>query len=216
MHARNRIYWNDGDAAQLGTKRAAAAPAGVAHVPASERVVGDGKEYTFTISTARVDRSGDSIAVEGWNIADYARNPVVLASHDSGDLGSVIGKSVRVFRDSATLKATMKFANTRHARMVQGLVEDKVLKSASVGFAPGEWKWAKRSADGIDFISGHSLLEWSICAIPCNPDCLIASKYAGKTLRELVDMRPDDPAELQKWKRHVDVARIKLRGEALG
>ena len=37
--------------------------------------------FTFVVSTAQVDRAGDQIDQNGWDLEGYTRNPVVLLSH---------------------------------------------------------------------------------------------------------------------------------------
>ena len=48
-----------------------------------------------------------------------------------------------------------------------------MLKAVSVGFTPGEWKWRDKRGEGIDFVSGHQLLEASVVNVrqiltPCS------------------------------------------------
>src|SRR5947208_1044841 len=40
------------------------------------------RQKQFVISTASVDREGDTVAPEGWVLQEYERNPVVLWAHD--------------------------------------------------------------------------------------------------------------------------------------
>jgi hypothetical protein len=42
-------------------------------------------------STGSVDREGDTISADGWALANYARNPVVLWGHDRSALTGPIG-----------------------------------------------------------------------------------------------------------------------------
>jgi hypothetical protein len=46
----------------------------------------DGRVVTFAISTASVDRMGDTIAVDGWELDRFKANPVVLWAHASDEL----------------------------------------------------------------------------------------------------------------------------------
>src|SRR3982074_2078635 len=55
--------------------------------PVWEKLAGDSsRTFTFTISSATVDRMGDSIAVDGWRLDNFKRNPVVLWGHDGSML----------------------------------------------------------------------------------------------------------------------------------
>jgi len=44
-------------------------------VKASE---GESRSLNFTISSARVDRMGDTVSMDGWHLEEYRKNPVVL------------------------------------------------------------------------------------------------------------------------------------------
>ena len=68
-------------------RRQRASPPGAADEP--ER-----REISFVLSNASVDREGDSIAVEGWNLDPYRQNPCVLFSHQHDILP--IGKALEV------------------------------------------------------------------------------------------------------------------------
>src|SRR5579862_1526235 len=68
---------------------------------------GDDRRLRFTISTASVDREQDTIAVSGWDLRQYLRNPVVLWGHDAAALP--IGRALDVGIEAAALKATVEF-----------------------------------------------------------------------------------------------------------
>ena len=54
------------------------------------KVISDeGQHLEATMSTARIDRDGESIAVNGWDIEDFQRHAVLVSSHDYG--GSFLG-----------------------------------------------------------------------------------------------------------------------------
>ena len=42
----------------------------------------DDRSMAFVISTAEVDRHGDVIMAEGWQLDSYQNNPVFLWAHD--------------------------------------------------------------------------------------------------------------------------------------
>jgi HK97 family phage prohead protease len=182
----NRIAWRAADIHRIA-KRFGLAADDIAAVPrrapetlpptlpASVKAAGDGAlKATFTISTAAVDRYGDTIAVAGWRLAHYKANPVVLYSHDSGSLP--VGRAVAVWTEGGRLKSTVEIAGfDEFAARVSAMLEGGTLRASSVGFLPGTWKFSDDPARpyGIDFIDGHELLEWSICAVPANAQCLV-------------------------------------------
>ena len=67
-------------------------------------------------------------------------------------------------------RLTLALAPTSMAAEVAKLIEARVLKAVSVGFTPGDWKWRDKRGEGIDFVSGHQLLEASVVNVPANPD----------------------------------------------
>jgi len=68
---------------------------------------GDDRRLRFTISTASVDREQDTIAVSGWDLRQYLRNPVVLWGHDAAALP--IGRALDVGIEAGALKATVEW-----------------------------------------------------------------------------------------------------------
>jgi hypothetical protein len=78
-------------------------------LPVSVKAAEDGSRVlTFTISTASVDRDGDTIAVAGWRLENYLKNPVVLWSHDRRTLPVARAKRVWV-EGGAALMAEAEF-----------------------------------------------------------------------------------------------------------
>lgn len=138
----------------------------------------------FTITTDSVDRDGDTIAVDGWDISNYMKNPVVLWAHDSRTLP--IGKALEVIASPGKLSAVDEFT-TRELNplgdMVYNLVDQGFLNAVSVGFRPIKWSFNEdRGGSGwmpaYDFLE-QELLEHSVVPIPANPDALIEARSAG-------------------------------------
>src|SRR5215475_4217825 len=67
----------------------------------------DNRTLRFTISTAAVDRDLDTIAVAGWKLDNFVRNPVVLWAHRADE--PPIGKAVDIGRDDTRLHAAVQF-----------------------------------------------------------------------------------------------------------
>jgi HK97 family phage prohead protease len=139
----------------------------------------------FIISTDRVDRYGDSIAVSGWDLKEYKRNPVVLFGHASRV--PPVGRAVKVWKDADTLRATAEFMPpdiSEFAYSIFRMYEGGYLRSVSVGFIP--LKWEKLTDDsgmmtGFKFLK-QELLEFSCVPIPANPDALVDAKKKGINL----------------------------------
>ncbi len=140
----------------------------------------------FTISTASVDRMGDSIAADGWKYDAYQKNPVVLWAHDSSMLP--VAKSSKLRFDGGKFKASAEFMPrdiSGFADAVFQALKGGYLSAVSVGFVPIKYSFVDDPTRrfGIDF-EEQELLEFSIVPIPANPEALIEARAAG------VDLEP--------------------------
>lgn len=150
------------------------------------RAVGGDDSLTleFVISDDSVDRQNDTIAVDGWDFADYRRNPVVLFGHSHWD--PPIGKSRSVYIEGNLVKSIAEFTPqdlNPLGYMVYQLFKKGFMHAVSVGFKPSEYTYAEDRKYGINFIK-QSLLEYSAVPVPANPNALVAARSAG------VDMGP--------------------------
>lgn len=130
------------------------------------------RKMAFTISTASVDRDGDSIDAKGWQLDNYIKNPVVLWAHDYSQLP--VGKAVNIQATDKGLRAEVEFpplGTYPFADQVHDMVKNGFLNATSVGFAPKEHMKAADRERGYDFKS-QELLEFSIVPVPCNPEAL--------------------------------------------
>ena len=141
----------------------------------------DDRRVKFTISTGSVDRDKDTVAVDGWDLAPYEANPVVLWGHDSNHLP--IGKCVGIAQEGNALKAIVEFvpADMPHigekAEAVLRMCRTGFLSATSVGFRPLKYVVASDRGDDdwfppVDFLK-QELMEFSIVSIPANPEALI-------------------------------------------
>ncbi len=142
----------------------------------STSIAGDTSyDLTATLSTAAIDRSGDTIAVPGWKLNEYRNDPVVFFNHLTSELP--IGRSPAVWIAGSKLKAAIKLAPGSANPMsdqVRQLVNDRYLSAVSVGFIPKRWEFAKDKSrpNAINFLE-QTLLEFSIVGIPANPEATI-------------------------------------------
>jgi HK97 family phage prohead protease len=136
----------------------------------------------IVISTAAVDREGDTIAVDGWRIDNYLKNPVVLWGHDRWSPPIARSTSVRIEQDKLIALAEFPaagvypFADTIFTMATAGFIN-----ASSVGFRPIKWAWVEDVGRpyGIDFIE-QELLEWSLVTVPANPEALVQAAKAAK------------------------------------
>src|SRR5882724_11222699 len=95
-------------------------------------------DLEFVLSDDTKDRIGDVINPDGWELANFKKNPIALFNHSSN---APIGKwkNVRVEgnRLLGKLELAKKGTSARIDEIIQ-LVEQGILRAVSVGFLPLE------------------------------------------------------------------------------
>jgi hypothetical protein len=124
----NRVYWPASALDYIREKRAAAAMALADHfeIPPAPSIAkatpsASSRRFTFTLSSDRADRMGDVINQRGWDLSEFARNPVALFAHNSSGMPIGTWKNVRL--EGNKLKGDLAFASTPRAREARDLVE---------------------------------------------------------------------------------------------
>lgn len=143
----------------------------------------------FVISTDHVDRDSDTINVNGWDLTDYNKNPVVLFGHDYGK--PPVARAIRTRVSDGKLKSTAQFADREtyeFADTVFRLLVGGYLNAVSVGFTPMEWSFTEDDdrSFGVDF-KRQKLLEYSVVPVPANPNALIEARSKGINIQPVVD-----------------------------
>lgn len=127
-------------------------------------------------STAVEDRHGEIVSVEGWDLKNYKKNPVLQWAHDHTVPAIGIAKNLKI--EGTGKKARLVFEPVFHefteqAKALKKMVEEKIINSFSVGFRPLE-------VDG-NIYTQQELLEISLVNVPANPE---ARMLAYKSLHE--------------------------------
>lgn len=146
-----------------------------------QAVADAGRKLRFVFSDGTIDRAGDSIDPEGWEVDDYMSNPVALWAHDS--YSPPIGRASNVGATGGKLIGDIEFMDAEispFADSIFRMVKAGYVKAVSVGFIPIEWSFAKEKDRpfGINF-NKQELIEISVVPIPCNPNALQEAKAAG-------------------------------------
>jgi hypothetical protein len=163
---------------------------------AKREILPTDSKFVVKISSSSIDLSGDRIFVAGWDMSSFKTNPVVLAQHDNSAIPVATSSLPWVAGDTLMAIAIFPPAGTSTASdEVATAIRAGLLRAASVGLKPGKFAFSKDPARplGVDFISGHRLLEWSFVSIPANSDCLIVGAVNEKS----ASLAPKDgpPAE---------------------
>lgn len=156
--------------------------------PAAE-VQDKNRTLRFCFSDGTVDRMGDTINPDGWEMADFLNNPVALWAHNSS--APPIGRASDLAVENSRLMGDIEFAPFEtydFADLIYRLLRGKFLRAVSVGFMPIKYSFVESSDRpwGIDF-EKQTLLEISVCPVPANPNALGAARAAGIDTRLLAE-----------------------------
>jgi phage head maturation protease len=126
-------------------------------------------EVEFVVSTNAWDAHGERIDVEGIDLRDFKKNPVVLWGHDGFNLP--IAKATKVWKESGKLMARAKFyLKDDFSRKVYDYIVDGFLNAVSIGGMVQEW-----GEDGLT-IAKMNMKEFSVVSVPANPEALATAK----------------------------------------
>lgn len=136
-------------------------------------------EVEFVVSTGAWDSHGERINVDGIDLKDFKKNPVVLWGHDGFNLP--IAKATKVWKEGNKLMARAQFyLKDEFANKVYNYIIDGYLKAVSIGGMVQEW-----GSDGMT-ISKMLMKEFSVVSIPANQEALVSNKsLSGDQLGEL-------------------------------
>lgn len=180
-------------------------------VPECKAIDVERRQATHVISTDSIDRMGDIVDAAGWDTEAFERNPVVLADHDY-QVDRIIGRAVSLSSSRDSLVATTEFHDVGLGAAAFNLVQAGMAKAWSVGFKPKAFHTVAAGAkskcrkclaardaqveskgDDADtvYIRGthfveQELLEYSLVAIPMNPDAVMAAVSRGMCSQEQV------------------------------
>lgn len=129
-------------------------------------------------STQDVDRHGDVVLQEGWDLVNFKKNPVILNSHNYGDAAEVIGKASNTKIDGKKLVGKITFAVNENpkAKVIFDLYAGGFLNAFSVGFIPTKFKENKDGTKDWYTIEEAELLEVSAVSVPANARALAKAK----------------------------------------
>lgn len=133
-----------------------------------------GPDLTFVLSDATVDRYGDVVEPDGWELSNFRKNPIALFNHDSN---APIGRweGVRVSGGKLVGKLVLAAEGTSiRIDEIRRLVEQGILRATSVGFMPQE-RAENKSTGGYRF-TRQELMETSLVSVPANPNAVQLAK----------------------------------------
>jgi uncharacterized protein len=146
----------------------------------------DDNVIRFIASDESLDRSGEIIEANGWDVNGFQKNPVFVNSHNYGDIVHILGRAKSVAVTGGKLMIDVLFAVKENpiAKLAYDLYKGGYLNAVSVGFIPKEWT----DGDGKQYwrkFTKQELLEVSAVSVPCNPNALAMGIKSGA-------INPDD------------------------
>lgn len=148
--------------------------------------------FRVLASTAAIDRQGDTVRQDGWELENFKKNPVILWAHNYDELP--IGKATDIGVSVQGLEITFEFAPAEgnpKAAQVQKLMEEGFLNAVSVGFIPKE-----RNGN---VIIRSELLELSVVPVPANQEALRLAMSKGLDVSAIEkDLEEGEKAEEEK------------------
>jgi HK97 family phage prohead protease len=137
---------------------------------------GDTGTFEVIITTENLDRYQEVIKLDGWDLAHYRNNPVVLWGHDHHTLPVGVATTVEIADGKMVAKG--KFAPHAFAQTIRQLYDMGVLRATSVGFI-------EKEREG-NLITKAELLEFSFVSVPANPYALSLMVKSGVSVNEMV------------------------------
>lgn len=141
---------------------------------------------SFVLSNETVDRVGDIVRADGWDLRAFKANPLALWQHDANQ---PIGTWQNVRVENKQLLGELKLASVPMGQLAQTLIDEGVLRAVSVGFQVKDYKPIneKEPYGGWD-IKKAELFEVSLVSVPANASALLIAKRLGLSAeqRELI------------------------------
>lgn len=131
-------------------------------------------------SEETIDRQGEIIAVDGWDLKNFKRNPVMLWSHNPYEPNVGRGKNMRITEVNGKRKLVFEpefHGLTPLSATLKTLYEEGYLRAFSVGFLPLE-------AEGNKYTK-QELLEISAVNVPAHPNALNEAYAKGMTEEQI-------------------------------
>jgi HK97 family phage major capsid protein/HK97 family phage prohead protease len=139
--------------------------------------------FLFVASTEDKNRKNLVLKQDGWNLTGFRRNPIALWNHDQGtpigvweDLKIVGGQMTARLKLAA--RGTSEFIDT-----MWSLIEQKIVKAASVGFMPLDYDIQK---DGSILVKKMELREISLVSVPADAGALRVIASASEDVRDRI------------------------------
>ncbi|RLE41289.1 hypothetical protein DRJ16_06535 [Candidatus Woesearchaeota archaeon] len=147
------------------------------------KAVGE-NEIEIIGSTEDLDRDQEIIKMDGWDLRNFKKNPVILPSHMYWE--PAIGRG-KVSKKDGKLVFKIEFppeGDYPLADIYRKLYKNDFMRACSVGFMIKEAEWGENPGDPRRTIIKQELLELSLCSVPCNPSALTTAKELQSAVKK--------------------------------
>ena len=113
-----------------------------------------------------VDRGGDTIMPDAWDLESFKKNPIIFFQHDRD---FIVGRATEIGVEEDGLRIKVAISNSSHPEVahIRTLIEEGTLKSFSVGINIRDEEVDEM---GVNRIKECELLEVSLVSIPMNQE----------------------------------------------
>jgi HK97 family phage prohead protease/HK97 family phage major capsid protein len=148
---------------------------GLMHKTHSEPIIGG----NFVLSDESIDRMGEVLVAEGWQLDNFRKNPIALFNHRSD---FVIGRWHDLAIKDGKLNGRLELARkgtSERIDEIRSLVDAGILRAVSVGFQSKKKEPMDEKSDsffGPFRYLKQELIECSLVSVPANPNALAVAK----------------------------------------
>jgi HK97 family phage prohead protease len=147
-------------------------------------------------SDSAIDRDGDIILQDGWDLKAYKRNPTIPLFHNYHEFPVAKAAKVKVQDGKLMFKPTFAVNENPQAKIAFDLYKGGFMNAFSVGFLPIEFEEETRKDGRIGRnYSKIELLEISAVLVPSNPNALAEARSKGINVDGLEDEEREGDTE---------------------
>jgi HK97 family phage prohead protease len=138
-----------------------------------------------------IDRDGDIIEIDAWDLRAYKRNPTIPLFHNYHEFPVARADKIKVSEGKLMFKPVFAVNENPQAKIAFDLYKGGYMSAFSVGFMPLEWaeETRKDGRMGRNYTK-VDLLEISAVLVPANPNALIEARSKGINV-DLVEHEED-------------------------
>jgi hypothetical protein len=105
-------------------------------------VEGDAPVMDFIASDETLDRYDEVVKIDGWELDNFRKNPVIPDCHDYSSIVKILGRSPSLeIKDGKLINRVEFCVENPLGNLAYKMARGGFIKSESVGFIPIEWTY---------------------------------------------------------------------------